>query len=177
MKTTIKILVALAVVFSFTSCDEELGNIDFSTVINKTIAVHVDQTNGTVVSFSTDELMSLDNADTHDYLDRIESISINSLSYQLKNFTGDDTGEATLTFMIDSFSLQTHTDVNVKTMVDASQVFTITDTAFLNQIATALKNNQEVTAKYIGNVLNDNDAMDFEVKVILDITVTANALN
>lgn len=177
MRTALKILVTLTLVFSFTSCDDELGNIDFNTVINKTIAIHVDQTTGEVVSFSTDELMSLDNDDTHDYLDKIQDISINSLSYQLKNFSGDNTGIATLTFMIDSFSLQTHTDVNVKTMVDASEVFTITDTAFLNQIATALKNNQQVTAKYVGDILCDDDAMDFEVKIVLDVAVTANALD
>lgn len=177
MNTTIKLLVALAVVFSFTSCDDELGTVNFNTLIDKTISVHVDQTDGSAFTFSTDELMSLDNDDTHDYLDEIQDIAINSLSYQLKNFSGDNTGTATLTFMIDGFSLQTHTDVNVKDIVDASEVYTITDTSFLSQIATALKNNQQVTAKYIGDILCDNAAMDFEVKVTLDITVTANALN
>jgi hypothetical protein len=177
MKTTFRVLVALAFVFSFTSCEKELGNIDFNTSINKTIAVHVDQTTGDPITFSTDELMSLDNEDTHDYLSKIQDISINSLSYQLMNFSGDDTGLATLTFMIDGFSLKTHTNVNVKSVVEASVVNTITDTDFLNQIATALKNNQQVTAKYVGGFLCDNDAMDFDVKVIIDVAVTANVLD
>ena len=177
MNTTIKLLIALAVVFNFTSCNKELGTVDFNTEINKTISVHVDQTTGTPITFDTNEIMSLDNDDTHDYLDKIQDISINSLSYQLKNFSGDNTGTATLTLMIDGFSLQTLTDVNVKDIVDASEVYTITDTSFLNQIAAALKNNQQVTVKYTGNILCDNAAMDFEVKVTLDITVTANALN
>lgn len=177
MKTTIKFLLALAVVFSITSCDEELGNIDFSTVINKTIAVHVDQTTGTAHAFDTSELMSLDNADTHDYLNQIESISINSLSYKLQNFTGDETGTVDVTFYIDNLALYTDTGINVKNTVDAATLVTITDTAFLNQIANALVNNQQVTAKYIGNATCDAAPMDFEVAVTLDITVTANALN
>ena len=177
MNATIKLLVVLTLVFNFTSCKKELGTVNFNTLIDKTISVHVDQTDGSVFTFSTDELMSLNNDDTHDYLDEIQDIAINSLSYQLKNFSGDHTGTATLTFMIDGFSLQTHTDVNVKDIVDASEVYTITDISFLNQIATALKNDQQVTAKYIGDILCDNAAMDFEVKVTLDITVTANALN
>jgi len=67
MNATIKLLVVLTLVFNFTSCKKELGTVNFNTLIDKTISVHVDQTDGSAFTFSTDELMSLDNDDTHDY--------------------------------------------------------------------------------------------------------------
>lgn len=58
MKTTIKILVIIAVLFSFTSCDK-LTDVNFTTTITGRIPVHVDQ--GDAVTFDETTILNLDN--------------------------------------------------------------------------------------------------------------------
>lgn len=179
MKKSILTLAIFASIFSLTlfSCDtvDDLTEVTFNTSLTEKIAVHVNQTSGTATSFNESIVLNLDNTDTHDYLNDINNISINSLSYKIINFSGDPTGVIDVEFFVDGVSLLTD-DFIVKTKADSGQIFEVTNTTQLNQIASALKNQQQVTAKYEGTALCDANTMDFKVEVTIGISVIANPL-
>ena len=173
---TISVLVSI---FSFVlfSCDdlEELADVTFDTTLSERIVVHVDQTAGTASDFNQTIVLNLDNADTNQYLDQINDLSVNSLSYKVIDFTGDPAGTIDAEFLVNDVSLLTNSFV-VKTQADAGTTYEVDNVAQLNQIATALKNGLQVTAKYDGTALCDDDDMDFKVEVTIGISVTANPL-
>ena len=179
MKKSIFRIAILASIFSLVliSCEEleELADITFSTTLSEQVAVHVNQTSGTESSFNKTVVISLDNADTNEYLNNINEITINSLRYKIIDFAGDPVGTIDAEFIINDMSLLSN-DFIVKTQADAGTVFEVTNTSQLNQIATALKNGQQVTAKYEGTALCDADAMDFKVEVTIGVSVVANPL-
>lgn len=172
----IAILVSIFSVVLF-SCEklEELADITFSTELSESIMIHVDQTSGTAASFNETMVIDLDNDDTSDYLDQINDLTIDYLYYTIVDFTGDPAGTVDGEFLVNDVSLLTNSFV-VKTEADASTEFEVTDVAQLNQLATALKNGQLVTAKYEGTTLCDDADMDYKVKVTIGISVTANPL-
>lgn len=179
MKKTIFTIAIFASIFCLTlfSCDtiDDLTEVTFDTSLSDKIVVHVNQTSGTAISFNESIFLNLDNTDTHDYLNDINNISINSLSYKIINFTGDPMGVIDVEFFVDDVSLLTDNFI-VKTQADSGQIFEVTNTTQLNQIASALKNQQQITAKYEGSALCDTDTMDFKVEVTIGISVTANPL-
>lgn len=172
MKTTIKILVIIAVLFSFTSCDK-LTDVNFTTTITGRIPVHVDQ--GDAVTFDETTILNLDNEDTHDYLNSIKTIEVTSLKYKLINFSGDVHGTLDAQFYIESSSL-VHNNITVKETVDNVIIFEINDTHELTTIAKALKNNQQVTARYVGSTNNTSDAMNFKADIVMEIAITADPI-
>ncbi len=177
MKTTIKFLSVLTFLISFASCEsiEDLADVTFNTTLTDEIVVHIDQTNGTSAPFNMTQTISLDNADTHDYLSNIEEVNINSLSYKVINFSGDPAGTIDVEFFVDNVS-QLANDFTVKIQADAGSIFEVTNTIQLNAIASALKSGQSVTAKYQGTALCDAADMDFTIEVTVGVTIVANPL-
>ena len=110
-----------------------------------------------------------------DYLDLIEDLSITSLTYRIIDFTGDTAGTIDAEFIVNGVLLATN-DITVKTEADAGTVYEVTDTAQLNQIATDLKNNLQVSAEYTGTALCDADNMDFKIEVTVGVELTASPL-
>ena len=180
MKKSIFTIGIIASIFSVVliSCEEdieELLNITFETFLTESIVIHVDQTSGTAANFNKTIVIDLDNPDTTDYLDLIEDLSITSLTYRIIDFTGDPAGTIDAEFIVNGVSLATN-DIVVKTEADNGTVYEITDTALLNQIATDLKNNLQVSAEYTGTALCDADVMDFKIEVTVGVEITAEAL-
>jgi len=174
MKNTVKILAILLVVISFQSCDklEELADIDFNTSINQKIAIHIDQYQEGI---NETAIISLDNGDTHDYLDKFKSVSITKMSYKIIDFIGDPEGSVNIEISVDGVSLLQENSI-VKQANDNNTIFEITDTNKLNVIAAALKNNHQVSVSVRGTSIVTNDAMDFKVDVTIDLAIVANAL-
>lgn len=174
MKKAIQYLTILAVLISFTSC-EKLTDVNFNTAITERIPIHIDKTTGTAVSLDESIIMNLDNDDTHDYLNHIKDIEIKRLTYKLIDFTGDETGTVDVQFYMETNPL-IQNDIIVKTEVDNATVFEITDVQALITIATVLKNGHQVTARYAGEALSENEAMDFKVEITLELAITANPI-
>lgn len=175
MKNFLKLTAVLALILiTFNAC-EKLTDVNFNTTISERIPVHINQTSGTAVPFDESVILHLDNDDTHDYINDIKDIEINHLTYKLIQFSGDNTGTIDVQFYIGTNPLLQN-NLTVKTSVDNGTYYEVTDVQELNTIATALKNGHQVTARYSGSALSDQDAMDFKVAVTMNVAVTANPI-
>lgn len=177
MKKLIKIFAIIFLTFGLISCDEvkdaidEITEVEFNTTLTESFAMTLES--GNEMNVSQSKAISIDNDDTHDYLSKIESVSINSLTYKVTNHSGDDTANADVDFFADQTILNSHIIV-IKEVSDAGTVFEITDVAYLNEIATKLKNGSSVLMGMSGTS-NSEGITTFTVVVTIDVEVTANA--
>jgi len=174
MKNTIKFLAIILISITFQSCDdvEGLADVNFNTSINEKIAFHVDQNQEDISESIT---LSIDNVDTHDYLNNLETVSITKFTYKIIDFFGDEEGSVNVALFVDGVSLSQESFI-VKQVNDDSTIFEITDTNKLNIIASTLKNNHQITASISGTSIAINDSMDFKVDITIDLTIVANPL-
>jgi hypothetical protein len=174
MKNTIKFLTIILLAITFQSCDSltDLADVNFDTTINEKIAFHVDQYQEVISESIT---LSIDKVDTHDYLNHLETVSITKFTYKIIDFHGDEEGSLDVTFFIDGVSLSQESFF-VKQANDDSSIFEITDTNKLNTIASALKNNHQITASISGNSASINESMDFKVDITINLSMVANPL-
>ena len=84
MKNYITLFVLILAGFGFYACSEdsvsELLEKDLSISEKIEIPVHIDKTDGTWATFDNTKEISIDNAQTHDYLNRIKSVKIVSVA-------------------------------------------------------------------------------------------------
>ena len=172
MKTTINILSALLICVMFTSCDDDILDVDFNTTINATIVAHVDQGQEAI---DESVVLSLDNNDTHDYLDNIKNVKIKKLTYKIISFSGDPEGYIDVDFYADTITL-TAEDFFVKEAYDTATIFEITDVSKLNTMADLLKTNNSTTVGISGQSTAVEAALDFNIEVTAELEVTANPL-
>ena len=174
MKNSIKMLFASVLILSLGSC-EKLLDVEIDTTLQESIAIHVDQTNGTAKDFSGSAVINLDVDDLKDYEDLIKDVKIKSFTFELINFSGDQNGSIEGNLYVDGVLLYEDAFI-VKSTVDAGTIFTIEDTDQINTIAKSLKDGNDVNIIYSGEALSDNDTMDFDVEITVDVKVTANPL-
>lgn len=177
MRNLIKFFAVILLVFGYTSCDEldELTEVDFDATV--TDIINVNPINGGVdVPLNNSVTIKLADAggDVADYINKIESVTFNSLTYQVINFMGDPAGTMTVDIIADDVIMDTHTDVTVSSQVGT--IHEITDTATLNAIASDLKNGNSVIFEIDGTATSAEGGMDFDIQVTLDVTVVADAL-
>ena len=172
MKTTAKILSALLICFVFTSCDDDLLDVDFDTTVKATIVAHVDQGQ---VTIDENVVLSIDNSDTHEYLDKIKGVTIKKLTYKIISFTGNYMGSVDIDFYADNITLKTEAFV-VNNAYTASRIFEVTDVSKLNTMANLLKTNKSTTVGIRGETISNEGNMDFSIEVTAELEVTANPL-
>ena len=174
MKNSIKLLTVLVAIFSFTftSCDEDILDVDFNTTVSQTIPIHVNQDQEIV---NESAVLSLDNSDTNKYLKKIKDVEITKLTYIITNFTGDATGYVNVDFKADDVVLKTE-GFTVKEAYDNVTIFEITDVDKLNAMANLLKTNKSVSVGINGECITKENSMDFNVEVTANLKVTANPL-
>ena len=172
MKTTAKILSALLICFVFTSCDEDLLDIDFNTTVTATIEANVDPGQEIV---NENVVLSLDNKDTRDYLDNIKGVTIKKLTYRITSFSGNEEGYVDVDFYADNITLKTEGFV-VKDAYNAGTIFEVTDVSKLNAMSDLLKNNKSTTVGITGETTSSKNGMDFNIQVTAELEVTANPL-
>ncbi|WP_178983279.1 hypothetical protein [Winogradskyella helgolandensis] len=172
MKTTAKILSILLMCFVGTSCESDLLDVDFDTTVKSTIVAHVNQGQETI---DESVILSLDNNDTHDYLDNIKGVTIKKLTYKIISFSGYSEGSVDIDFYADNVTLKTEAFV-VKDAYNASTIFEITDVSKLNVMADLLKSNNKTTVGIKGSTIATDDAMNFNIEVTADLEITASPL-
>ena len=177
MNKLIRFSAFIILTFGIIACDEvkdainEITEINFNTTLTDSFAVTIESGNEMNVSQSVS--ISIDNDDTHDYLSKIESVSINSLTYKIISHSGDDTANAAVDFFADQTVLMSH-NIVIKEAFDNGTIFQVTDVDYLNEIATKLENGSSVLMGMSG-VSNSEGATNFTVEVTIDVKVTANA--
>ena len=172
MKNTIKLLAVLLIAFTFNSCDDvkDLADVNFTTTLSENFDISISESQDNI---SDQVILNIDNSDTHDYLDKLKSVSINKLTYKFINYTGNESCNMEVEISTDGNIFETKT-FQIKQAVDNGTIYEITDVAKLNAMATALKNNQQVSFKMEGTV-SDGPAT-FIVEVTAEVTIVANPL-
>ena len=175
MKNYITLFVLILAGFGFYACSEdsvsELLEKDLSISEKIEIPVHIDKTDGTWATFDNTKEISIDNAQTHDYLNRIKSVKIERLTYRIMNFNGDPNGQVEAGFhCANQLSLQNQ--FVGQTSAQNMMQYQVNEVAELNRIGQALKNGKKIQTRYSGKALCDQADMDFVVEVTLDATLT-----
>ena len=170
MKNTVKFLTLLLICFTFTSCDDDILDVDFNTTVKATIVAHVDQNQTTINDYV---VLSLDNSDTNQYLDKIKDVTITKLTYKIVSFSGNTLGNVDVDFYADNIILRTE-GFNVSTALN--QTFEVTDVAKLNTMANLLRTNKQTTVGITGDTTSAEGDMDFSIEVTAELAVTANPL-
>ncbi len=184
MKKYFSIIILFLFLFSFNSCDEaeKLLDVPFNFTVKEDIPVHIVSDSNPAktqvfkgvdgIPFNQSVVLSIDNSDTHDYLNKIKEVTIKSLTYQLTNYSGNANGIITAQLYAENILLAS-IDENVKSASDSGKIFKVDNVDVLNQMALKLKNGHQVTAKIVGNA---SIPMDFKVHIIMDVKVVANPL-
>ena len=117
----------LAVVF-ISSCEDNEMEVTLTAnfSINESVAIQVPQTNGTAITYG--EMVSQDLNEVVANFDDVSDITINSLSYQYQNITGNTNAVLeSATIRINGNEIANISSVNVAEEANNGSVFNITD--------------------------------------------------
>jgi hypothetical protein len=175
MKLIKKINVLLLATITFFSCDklDELTEFDitedFSTTLNVTV---IEDSNGTAQTWTETSTINLEtNEEIQTNLDVIQGVKINSLTFNVINFTGAEGATATEVSLSFGDTVIAVADINLE---DSITVYSVGSSSELNTIANDLKNTSEITATSIGTV--SSTQVRFDLVITLDVTTTIDVL-
>jgi len=154
---------------------KELADVKFDTTLVEKIPIHFNK-NQSEEAINQTIVMSLDNIDTHDYLDKIKDVSISKLTYRIVNLTGgDELAYMQVNLLMDTFELQHNLEMNILADYNDGTIFEVTDVAKLNQVANAVKANKQIIAKLSGEY-RSQAVTNFDIKVTIELNLVANPL-
>lgn len=167
------ILILLLLSINIWSCDEvdELTEIDFSTTLSEEVSITLSDTDTSMNGSLNINLA--DNEDIEPYLSKIESISITSASYVIKNYVGEETatGALTITAASQTFGPFQHTFF---TDAQSGTSFSL-DSSRLNALANSLASNNQLSIQFSGTQDPAQNG-SFTLEITLETEVTAQAL-
>jgi len=178
MKIRTKLSVLLLVMITAFSCEEldELTEFDITEDFSTTYNISVpEDSEGMPQSFSETAMVNIaENEEIQSNIDLLQDVTLNSLTYEISNFSGAEGAtltEATLNFGTISVTLS---DINLQQSDIDNTIYEIADTNLLNAIADALENNITVGASVTGTV--NATPVVFDLIVNLDVTATIDVL-
>ncbi|MEP5255609.1 MAG: hypothetical protein ABJQ39_11165 [Winogradskyella arenosi] len=178
MKTTAQLTAILLLMVTTFSCDDldELTEFnvtdDFTTTISVSASEDSEGQPQSITQSATLDISS--NQDIQDNIDLIQDITLNSLTYEITNYTGIEDAtltEGSLTFGTESITLE---NINLEQSDIDNTIYTISDVSLLNAIATDLENNTVVSILVSGTV--NATPVVFDVIVTFDVTATIDVL-
>ena len=167
----------------FTACDlfDKADDVSFDATVDERVIV-TEENEGTNVSYT--KIVTLDataDPDINKYKNKISGFTIKKVSYQITNFNGpeDATFSGTLSFgeaaQTTPTVAATITNLNLQEAFNASQVLELPiNQGDIDAIAGMLKDDKAVKL-YLDGLLSATP-MTCTIKVILDVTVKADAL-
>ena len=164
-----KIAPILFAVFLVLSCEDNQTTINISTpyTLDESFEVGIPQTGSGQTNFnetSTHDLSQL----IANYND-VNSVTVNSLTYQFANFSGDTGGVIqTATLTINNVTIATISNVNISQEAMNNTVFQINDPAVISQVEDILEATSVVNIQASG-VVNSSIPLNFTIDVHLDI--------
>lgn len=178
MKITKTLHLLLLVMLTAFSCDalDELTEFDINEDFNTTFNIDVpDAGEGMSATFIDSTTIDLTaNQDIQDNLDVIQTVALNSLTYEIMNFSGAEGAmitEASLNLGSTTVSVAA---IDLQQSDTDNEVYEITDTSLLNAIANAFESNTAITASLTGTV--NTTPATFDVEINLDVTVTVDII-
>jgi len=176
MKTKIKFLVVLLVVFSFTSC-EKMTDVNFETTTTDRIDIEVTPTKTGAIAFDEEVVVKLENGsgEIGDYLQHLKKIEVKKLSYKFISFSGDADTVITGKLYLDGTLVNENISINLKQAVDAVSVFEILDAQDLDKMEKSLINNKQITIRFAGEATTSQQ-LNFKVEATSKLAVTADPI-
>jgi len=173
------LLLVTLVAVSLTSCDKDLTEVTFSTDLSKTsdqIVVNAPTNRAVASNFNTTFVLDLNNADTHDYLDKIEDIDLEDVRmiFQGLSSLSGNTTPTVLKITINNDIIFEFNDFKYSDIANGQEFF-IDDTQKINRAADLLKTAKKLTIKIEGNI-PDTNMYQFFIKFMAKANITANAL-
>jgi hypothetical protein len=169
----LKKLVLTLSVIACISCDEidELTEVDFNSTFTQEVSVTLSENNASISESLT--IRFADNEDVEPYLDQIESISVTSASYTIKDYNGLETatGSIAVNANAEVFGPFQHTFF---TDDQNDMVFNF-DASRLNVLSSSLSSNNQLSLNINGTQDPAQNA-SFTVEFTLEVDVTAQAL-
>ena len=176
MNTTIKLLVALAIIFSFTSCEkiDDLTDVKFDTTVSENIDVTITPTKG-VTTFDEEVVIDLKDGsgDINDYLQYIKEIDVKEFQYEFISTTADATISADL--FVDGVKFLSIQDMSLNQLVQNTEAYLIEVQEDLDKIALKLESNKKITIRYKGEITTDQP-VEFRIKVTSLLGITADPI-
>ena len=172
MKKLIPLLLAMVLI---TSCeDNEIPvTLTASSAITESVAVSIPQTNGTSVAY--DETVTQDLTAVISNFSDVTDITINSLSYEYKNVTGNtDAVLESATITINGSTISSVSFVNIAQEASNGTVFSITDQAVLDQLESLFLNNASLDIQFAGTAVSNAGSVNFDMEFSVNLTVTLN---
>lgn len=183
MKIIFNLFILLLLVAGFQACDdaEELLDQTFTVNIDENIpfdlslagkSIYIDCT---PKAFSGTKTLSIDNNDTHEYLNKIKSVEIKSLTYKIMNFNGPDASSVAASLYFDNELMATE-NIMLKTAAANGTVYEVTNTELLNRVANNLRSRHTITARYEGSANQWCNNLTFRIQIRMQVKVIANPL-
>lgn len=171
---SLKLIFPVLLFLTIIACDDvdELTEIDTTFTMTESFNVDVQAGDEELQSFTETATFNLaEDDDVADNLNSIEDVTINTLTYRFSNVEGAGSRitSAQLSVGSTTISLAAVTPSEV-----GSQIFTVADTAALNTIATALRNNPQTTVTYSGEV--EDAPLAFTLTASMNVTVVVDVL-
>lgn len=164
-----KIASLLMVVLVLFSCEDNQTTVNIATpyTLDESFEIGIPQTGSGQTSFTE--------ASTHDLsqlianYSSINSVTVNNLTYQFSNFSGDTNGViTTATLTVNNVVIATISNVNISQEAANNTVFQISDPAVISQVETILETTSVVNIQASGTI-NSTIPMNFNIDVHLDI--------
>ena len=177
MRIKLNFALLLSLIITLSACDDEddLTSFDVTDSLTETLNVDVPDNNGNPIDFVASETFDISsNQQINDNLDQLDNVEINSISYEISNFSGPE--DATITDGSISFgnTIITVSDINLDEANTNNTTFEIDDDAKLSAISNNLENNTTVNVTYDASV--DTTPVTFDMIMTIDYTVTINPL-
>ena len=174
-----KKLILLLILISFSSCKKSLGDVDFTTNLSKTsdeIVVNKTKQQGVTGVYETEFVLDLSNSDTKEYLNKLKNLDLKEVGLSFQGLSGLINNRNITTLSI-SFDDQVVIVLNnfVYSQVANGNVFNLTQTQKLNEVAQILLNKKKVKIKIVGNI-PDPTEYHFFIKFMAKADITANVL-
>ena len=165
MKKLFPLLLTLLLI---SSCEDSI-EVTTTTNINETASVTILETNGTAINFN--EVIEGDLNQLVSNFNRINDITIDSLSYTFANVTGNENAVITsATIEINATTVAVISNINIAQEALNGSVFEITDTAVLAQLETIFLNNSSVTIQLSGMAISDEGDVNFDLEFSMQLT-------
>lgn len=171
---SLKSIFAAVLFLTFAACDDidELTEIDTTFTMTESFNVAVQAGDEDLQSFTETVTFNLaEDDDVADNLSSIEDVTINTLTYRFSNVVGAGAQITRAQLAVGS------TTISLEPVIPSdvgSQVFTVSDSAALNTIATALRNNPQATVTYSGEVADA--PLAFTLTASMNVTVIVDVL-
>ena len=177
MKVHVKITALLLLFVVSISCDEidELTEIDIEDNISATVSVDVADNQGAASSFTRTATLNLaSNQEISDNLDLVQNVVVNSISYEITDFTGASNATISNASIAFGSTIISVSDLNLEQADANNSIYSITNAADLAAISNALEASSILTVVVSAGI--DTTPATFNVDVIMDVTVTIDVL-